>query len=257
MNNLYRLFAGTFVQRTANAGRGMFDEPLGCGVKFPQAYVETAKYLKITECDTRGVGRQYEQRPVCKVAIAGRLLQAFSPVLQLRLNCGYMYSLAQGQCRKIARIGRFFPSNPKDIGTPIAIQAKFPAGSELVTGKTRFLREVGAFEPGKKVAFATLRRGRSRKVSARVMGTEANDAGKVGGRQAHENVRMKNGLKFVQVPSSKISPLRAAVLAEGLYAACAYLRKEFRTMCDFAQATKYGDAVSGVEIARFGESIFA
>lgn len=33
-------------------------------------------------------------------------------------------------------------------------------------------------------------------------------------------------MKLMQVPSSRISPLRAAVYVEGLYTACAYLRRE-------------------------------
>ncbi len=243
MDNINRLFAGTFVQRTANAGRGMFDDPLGCGVKFPQAHVETAKCLKKTECDTSGVRRQYEQRPVRKVTIAGRLLKAFSPVLQLRFNCSYMDSLAQRQRREIARIGRFFPSNPKNIGTPKAIQAKLPASCELVTGKTRFLCKVGAFELGKKVAFATLRCGGSRKVSARVMGTETYDAGKFEGRQTHVLLGRNERVEGVQVPSSNIIPLRVAFLAEGLGAACARLRSKKCAMCAFSQAKKCGTAV--------------
>jgi hypothetical protein len=51
-------------------------------------------------------------------------------------------------------------------------------------------------------------------------------------------------LKMAQVPSSRISPLRAAVLAEGLYTACAYLHPEKCTLCLFSQAKKYGTAVA-------------
>lgn len=45
-------------------------------------------------------------------------------------------------------------------------------------------------------------------------------------------------MKSVQVPSSRIPPIRAAVLAEGLYTACAYLQTEGRTLCGIAQARK-------------------